>query len=755
MGLGELVRCGLCGDSLNAPKTLQCFHSFCKACLQRLLTNDEAGPAAHGKSGSIVCPQCGHASQRVHIRNNNLLGVLAELHQDTGAELLGRKRCEYCDEADAEFRCLDCHTDLCANDQARHQRMPMQRGHRMAPLVGPGAGLKAEDAGLVIDQRVQCPAHPSEMLSLYCSQCEKLLCEECRGHETHGVEAIGDSLSRVIPQVKERLSTVDAAMLDVRGNRRALRVKKDRFIATVNDARGALERAKQEALARIDRDYEDLRAQIEAQSNRSLLPCIALEQQLGQSLERVRGTLGWSSHTLSVARGTSLLQELLAALRHQLDQLDAPPTYQREVEQLTLAPLLVQVPGATNSNVLGCLTVDEPDDENKEQSSPQERSQTPVEPAEEYEAVKTKVLEDEEPRAQTPTLRRRSPSPLRDKTAGRSFRSTSPLDERSKAIDTEYYRTGYGTDWRSGTYDQYNSRRIDDFSPQGSRRVLDMGSRLVPWREHSGESSSSYGVPRLARRLQYKTVEGQRFKIFCCGSVQSLCKVDERLWLPVPSENRIVVYSTSGTFCRTVAHPRIKAPHSVAADSYGNVLVAATSGLFVLRWSGELTACIAAGDFSSVSVCGSSAAALEWVSGLLYQLVFQGRQWLRKGAIDLHLDGEATPLGSEDTCLATPERIYVTAMSAGLVRRYTSQGVPIGSYQGVPFPRLCFADAEGSLVVADRTGHCLQILGASGDWYRTEPDDYKPCHAVMVGGSTLWVLGTAPGNVNLIYKYIV
>lgn len=221
--------------------------------------------------------------------------------------------------------------------------------------------------------------------------------------------------------------------------------------------------------------------------------------------------------------------------------------------------------------------------------------------------------------------------------------------------------------------------------------------------------------------------------------------------LLVPSLSR----STGGTFCRTVAHPRIKSPRSAAADSYGNVLVAGASGLYVLRWSGEMSACVAAGDFSCVSVCGSSALALEWVSGLLYQLVYQGRQWLRRGAIDLHAAGEPATLSSDETCLATPDRLYVTAMSAGVVRRFSREGAPLGCFQGVPFPRLCFADSEGSLVVADRAAHCLQVLAAGGDWFRTEIDDYKPCHAVLVGGATLWVLGSAPGGVNLVYRYTV
>ena len=43
-----LTKCPLCNESYRDPRVLACFHSFCKECLEKQLSNNER----------IVCPQC-------------------------------------------------------------------------------------------------------------------------------------------------------------------------------------------------------------------------------------------------------------------------------------------------------------------------------------------------------------------------------------------------------------------------------------------------------------------------------------------------------------------------------------------------------------------------------------------------------------------------------------------------------------------------------------------------------------------------
>ena len=49
--LGKHLECAVCLDQYTEPKVLPCLHSFCKRCLQRLLTRE-------GAECKISCPTC-------------------------------------------------------------------------------------------------------------------------------------------------------------------------------------------------------------------------------------------------------------------------------------------------------------------------------------------------------------------------------------------------------------------------------------------------------------------------------------------------------------------------------------------------------------------------------------------------------------------------------------------------------------------------------------------------------------------------
>ena len=54
-----LTLCAVCRDTMVNPQMLQCMHSFCKACIQRVISDE-----------SIVCPYCKTATRDVDIKND-------------------------------------------------------------------------------------------------------------------------------------------------------------------------------------------------------------------------------------------------------------------------------------------------------------------------------------------------------------------------------------------------------------------------------------------------------------------------------------------------------------------------------------------------------------------------------------------------------------------------------------------------------------------------------------------------------------
>ena len=56
--LEDQLTCGICLDSYTEPKLLQCFHVFCKQCLERLVVRDRQGLSLH--CPSAVAPPSSH-----------------------------------------------------------------------------------------------------------------------------------------------------------------------------------------------------------------------------------------------------------------------------------------------------------------------------------------------------------------------------------------------------------------------------------------------------------------------------------------------------------------------------------------------------------------------------------------------------------------------------------------------------------------------------------------------------------------------
>ena len=77
MKLEDQLTCGICLDSYTEPKLLQCFHVFCKQCLERLVVHDHQGLYLHCPScrQSTLLPPTGVSGLQTAFYLNNLFEV--------------------------------------------------------------------------------------------------------------------------------------------------------------------------------------------------------------------------------------------------------------------------------------------------------------------------------------------------------------------------------------------------------------------------------------------------------------------------------------------------------------------------------------------------------------------------------------------------------------------------------------------------------------------------------------------------------
>ena len=131
----DQLNCPVCRDVYVSPKTLQCLHVFCQACLERLVFQDEQGPPV------LSCPNCrritpvpasGVAGLQPAFLINDLLDITGELRREQ-------------EPATAEQ----------AGSSSASSLPPAQEGVSY------------------------CSEHTREELKLYCETCGTLVCEQC------------------------------------------------------------------------------------------------------------------------------------------------------------------------------------------------------------------------------------------------------------------------------------------------------------------------------------------------------------------------------------------------------------------------------------------------------------------------------------------------------------------------------------------------------------------------------------------------
>ncbi|CAC5415448.1 unnamed protein product [Mytilus coruscus] len=192
MAEGCNSKCGICLSFVfTEPKLLDCYHTFCLPCLQRLDINDN----------QIICPLC---TTNISLPDEGVSGLKPYPFTSESAteKNAGMDACELCDDQHiAVSKCLDCKTNLCSNCRDNHTKLKTSKNHTLQPLkIFESEELDQTEANV----KTKCKEHCKE-LSLFCKPFNTLLCIECSEefHPCHQVENLS-----VLLQTKKELLLV-------------------------------------------------------------------------------------------------------------------------------------------------------------------------------------------------------------------------------------------------------------------------------------------------------------------------------------------------------------------------------------------------------------------------------------------------------------------------------------------------------------------------------------------------------------------
>ena len=293
--LEDQLTCGICLDSYTEPKLLQCFHVFCKQCLERLVVRDHQGL-------SLQCPSCRRSTLlpptsvsglQTAFYLNNLFEVRDTLEKVKEPQ---KTQCEKCKKCVAINFCRNCGKLICARCTETHQEW--LSSHEVITLDQ----LEGDVAQLVPPKRkvMFCSKHPTKELDLYCETCEELICRDCtvRIHREHQYDLVADAfekhkdvlvasvqpVQRQLDTVTNSLQQLDTQCQHITDQREALLVN---IHKTIQQLQEALEVRKTELIGQLDQITQRKLKTLAAQRDQIEL----VQTQLSSCLDFVKESL--------------------------------------------------------------------------------------------------------------------------------------------------------------------------------------------------------------------------------------------------------------------------------------------------------------------------------------------------------------------------------------------------------------------------------------------------------------------------------
>ena len=216
------LNCTVCLETFKDPKVLPCLHTFCTACLGRILssgTNTSPGTIGEQVSTiSLTCPQCRaeHAIPEGGVESFQTDFSIADLVRNAEVEKQGGEcasiLCEECDSSEpAVAHCTKCCSYLCEYCSGAHKKMKQFRDHDVVSLQD-----FDHEKFQPKPHPHYCPQHPSEVLKLYCKSCNVLVCCDCivNAHQGHTFGSINKDTRSEVEQLLEDMSCSAKKTLD-------------------------------------------------------------------------------------------------------------------------------------------------------------------------------------------------------------------------------------------------------------------------------------------------------------------------------------------------------------------------------------------------------------------------------------------------------------------------------------------------------------------------------------------------------------
>ncbi|WAQ95140.1 TRI56-like protein [Mya arenaria] len=211
----DFIKCELCKQMLDGPKTLGCMHSFCRNCTLTYISETVGKGGA--SSSSIVCPIClqptppppsskGKEHWADDLPTNEFLSSYLEA---VGLKVQNRK-CDTCrrqhKSEEASQWCSSCHDALCDECVNFHNALKTTKQHQLVYLTK----IRNQPIENIISHP-HCKQHGGETVSRYCENHAEIVCEKCVASQHKGcrdVRSLKEAAGAHRPEINGTSSTL-------------------------------------------------------------------------------------------------------------------------------------------------------------------------------------------------------------------------------------------------------------------------------------------------------------------------------------------------------------------------------------------------------------------------------------------------------------------------------------------------------------------------------------------------------------------
>ena len=202
----ENLQCAVCLERLNDPRTLPCWHSFCKVCLEGFVKTCRDKASRFRPIREIPCPNCRttfvlDADKQVADmpRNHFICNMVQDVTVlDRGISV----PCSHnCSQSYSVARCVTCKKFLCRECLTGHNNYRANNGHSVLTIE---EFLKPENQKIRKDKRY-CDEHSGMILKVYCKTCDQLICRDCmdfkhvkQGHSCFLVKDVANNYKEIL-----------------------------------------------------------------------------------------------------------------------------------------------------------------------------------------------------------------------------------------------------------------------------------------------------------------------------------------------------------------------------------------------------------------------------------------------------------------------------------------------------------------------------------------------------------------------------